>query len=194
MRFILLIVMAMIGAVLVCAQDQDVRQRLLSSSGNLKVSKLFREAPVLPVDDRDAEIYRLTIIPAFFNPIKIRVEKRRTNYVLIAKRLSGQGDFDAGTLKTEKRRKITSAEFERLTDLLGAANFWEAPYLLTRKDEPNEKGEVTVCLHGSEWVIEGSKGGNFHAINRYCDETESLRTIALYLVKLSRLGVKPSQL
>src|SRR5438045_1537047 len=119
----------MIGSVVVSAQDQNVRQRLLSSNGNLKVSKLFREAPVLPIDDREAEIYRLTIIPAFFNPIKIRVEKRKTNYVLIAKRLSGQGGFDAGTLKVEKRRKLTSAEFEHLTTLLRAANFRESPYL-----------------------------------------------------------------
>ena len=194
MRFISLAVIAMIGSVVVSAQDQDVRQRLLSSSGNLKVSKLFQEAPVLPIDDRDAEIYRLTVIPAFFNPIKIRVEKHKTNYLLVAKRLSGQGGFDAGTLKVAKQRKLTSAEFEHLTNLLRAANFWESPYLLPRSDEPNEKGEVTVCPDGSEWVIEGSKGGRFHAINRYCDETDTLRTVVLYLVKLSRLGVKPFQL
>ncbi len=39
----------------------------------------------LPVDDLDAEIYRITIIPTFYNPIKIRVEKRKNHYILIAK-------------------------------------------------------------------------------------------------------------
>src|SRR5262252_10361713 len=167
MRFISLLLIAMLGAAAVCAQDQDARQRLLSSSGNLKVSRLFGETPVLPINDRDAEIYRLTVIPTFFNPIKIRVEKQKTNYLLIAKRLSGQGGYDAGRLKTEKRRKLTSAEFRHLTELLRAVSFWESPYLLPNKG-PNEKGELTVCLDGSEWVMEGSKGGQFHAINRYC--------------------------
>jgi hypothetical protein len=198
MRFIslirMLLVTTIVGGVVVSAQDQDVRQRFLSSSGNLKLSKIFRETPVLPVDDRDVEIYRLTIIPAFFNPIKIRVEKHKANYLLVAKRLSGQGDFDAGKLKVEKRRRLTSAEFAHLTELLRDANFWESPYLLQKKPEPNDKGEVTICLHGSEWVLEGSKAGKFHAVNRYCDETDCLRAIALYLVKLSRLGVKQSQL
>lgn len=194
MRFISITVIVMIGSVVVCAQEQDARQRLLSSSGNLKLSKTFRETPVLPIDDRDAEIYRLTIIPAFSNPIKIRVEKHKSNYLLIAKRLSGQGDFDVGTLKIEKRRKLTSAEFEHLTHMLRAVSFWEAPYLLHKTNEPNEKGEMTICIHGSEWAIEGSRGGQFHAINRSCDETDSWRAIALYFVKLSRLVVKPSQL
>jgi len=176
------------------AQEQDVRERFLSSKGNLKVSKLFSEAPVLPIDDRAAEIYRLTIIPAFYNPIKIRLEKHDANYILVAKRLSGQGDFDAGTLKAEKRRRLKPAEWEHLTQMLRDVSFWELPYLEKKPEpKPNDKAE-TICLHGSEWVLEGVKNGNFHAVNRYCEETEGLHAIALYLVKLSRLGLRDYQL
>jgi hypothetical protein len=175
------------------AQEESIRQRLLSSPGNLKVSKLFRETPVLPIDDPDAEIYRITFIPTFHNPIKIRVEKRKNNYLLIAKRLSGQGGYDAGKLKTERRRRLHLPEWSRVLELLKDAGFWELPYL-EKEPEPNEKGELTICLDGSEWVIEGVKDGQYHAVNRYCPEVKSFEAIGLYLAKLSGLKVKEREL
>jgi hypothetical protein len=59
------------------AQEPSVRDQLLQSKGNMKVSALFDEAPVLPIDDLQTEIYRITFIPTFFNPIKIRVERAK---------------------------------------------------------------------------------------------------------------------
>jgi len=175
------------------AQEESPRQKLLSSKGNIKVSSLFNEVPVLPVDDLNTEIYRITFIPTFYNPIKIRVEKRKNSYVLIAKRLSGQGGFDAGKLKTEKRRTLYLQEWDRLLDLLKEAKFWELPYL-EKEEEPNEKGEITVCLDGSEWVIEGVKDGKYHVVNRYCPEVKSFLAVGLHLVKISGLNVKEREL
>ena len=40
-----------------------------------------------------------------------------------------------------------------------------------KEREPNQKGELTVCLDGSEWVLEGVKNGKFHAVDRYCQRT-----------------------
>lgn len=175
------------------AQEQSPRQRLLSSKGNLKVSKLFREEPVLPIDDPEAEQYRITFIPPFYNPIKIRVERRGTNYVLIGKRLSGQGGFDAGKLRTEKRRMLRLQEWNQLLALLKEADFWELPYL-EKKPEPNQKEEETFCLHGSEWVIEGVKAGKYHVVDRYCPEVKSFRAVGVYLAKISGLKVKEREL
>jgi hypothetical protein len=175
------------------AQEENIRQRLLSSPGNIKVSKSFREAAVLPIDNPDAEIYRITFIPTFHNPIKIRVEKHKESYFLIAKRLSGQGGYDAGKLKTEKRRRVRPQEWSHLLELLKEAGFWELPYL-DKEPEPNEKGEMTICLDGSEWVIEGVKNGQYHAVNRYCPEVKSFEAIGLYLVRLSGLKVREWEL
>jgi hypothetical protein len=191
----LILSLALIPALFVTAsaQEENLRQRLLSSPGNLKVSKLFREAPVLPVDDPEAEIYRITFIPTFYHPIKIRVEKHRDTYLLIAKRLSGQGGFDAGRLKTENKRRLRPREWHRLLELLGEANFWKLPYL-EKEAGPNEKGEETICLDGSEWVIEGVRNGQYHAVNRYCPESKSFEAVGLYLAKLSGLRVKEREL
>ena len=193
MKTIFSLTIILVLSVAALAQEESIRQRLLSSPGNIKVSKLFREAPVLPVDDLDAEIYRITFIPTFSNPIKIRVEKHKNEYFLIAKRLSGQGGFDAGKLKTEKRRRLRPQEWNRLLDLLKGAGFWGLPPL-EKEPEPNEKGEVTICLDGSEWVIEGVRNGQYHAVNRYCPEVKSFEAIGLYLAKLSGLRVKEREL
>lgn len=175
------------------AQEESVRQRLLSSPGNIKISKLFKEDAVLPVDDADAEIYRITFMPTFYHPIKIRVEKHKNDYFLIAKQLSGQGGYDAGKLKTEKRRRLRPQEWRRLLALLKAAKFWELPYL-EKEPAPNEKGETTVCVDGAEWLIEGVSNAQYHAVDRYCPEVKSFEAIGLYLVKLSGLRVKAREL
>ena len=175
------------------AQDSGVRASLFSSKGNIKVSKLFNETPVLPINDRRAEIYRITIIPTFYNPIKVRVEKHKAHYFLVAKRLSGQGGYNAGKLKTTKTRRLKPVEWEHLLDLIRKADFWEMAYL-DKEPEPNEKGEVTICLDGSEWVLEGVKNGAFHAVNRYCPDVKGFVAVGLYLVKLSGLRVRHFEL
>lgn len=175
------------------AQEESPRQSLLSSPGNIRVSKLFGEAPVLPVDEPGAEIYRATFIPTFYKPIKIRVEKRKNSVVLVAKRLSGMGGFDAGKLETEKRRSLRPREWDRLLGLLKEAGFWELPFA-DEEAGPNERGQETICLDGSEWMIEGVRGGKYHAVNRYCPEAKRFEAIGLYLVKLSGLRVREREL
>jgi hypothetical protein len=175
------------------AGQDNLREHLLESKGNIKLSKLFNESPVLPIDDQEAELYRITFIPTFFSPIKIRVERHRGEYVLVAKRLSGQGGFEVGTLKEEKRRRLKSKEWNRLLALINKAAFWDLPYA-EKKPEPNEKGELSVCLDGSEWVLEGVKNGKFHAVNRYCPDEKSFEKIGQYLAKLSLLEIKKREL
>jgi hypothetical protein len=193
MKLSLPIIVALSCFVSVAGQELNLREQLLQSNGNQKVSKLFNEAPILQTDDLEAELYRSTFIPTFFNPIKIRVERHRGEYVLAAKRLSGRGGFEAGTLKDEKRRRLKPAEWNHLIGLLARANFWELPYA-AKEPEPNEKGEVSTCLDGSEWVLEGVKSGRFHAVNRYCPDQKTFEDIGLYLAKLSGLRIKEREL
>jgi hypothetical protein len=193
MKLLQCFIIALVFFSLAKAQDSSVRERLLQSKGNIKLSGLFNEPPVLPVDDPDVEIYRMTFIPTFFNPIKIRVEKRKADYILIAKRLSGQGGFEVGTLKTERRRLLKAAEWQQLIALLTQAGFWDMPYT-DKEREPKEKGELEICLDGSEWVLEGVKHGRFHAVNRYCPDVRSFQAIGGYLAKLSGLGIKEREL
>lgn len=124
------------------SQDENPRQSVLESKGNLELSKLFNEAPALPVEDKDVEIYRATFLPTFNNPIKIRVEKRKNTITMTAKQLSGQGGYDPGELTTEKYRQLSISQWKHLMALLEVADFWKLEYV-EKKQEPNEKGEVS---------------------------------------------------
>lgn len=175
------------------AQPSIVRERILRSEGNIKLSRVFGETPALPIDDVNVESYRITIIPTFFKPIKIRVEKHNGEYRIVAKRLSGQGGFDAGTLEVEKSRALKDSEWRHLMSLLAASQFWEMSYL-EKEPKPNEKGEVEICLDGSEWVLEGVRNGEFHAVNRYCPTDKRFQAIGLLLTKLSGFKIKEREL
>jgi hypothetical protein len=175
------------------AQESSPLHTLLSSKGNIDVSKRFKESPVLPLDDIEAEIYRITFIPTFHNPIRIRIEKRKDDCFLVAKQLNGQGGYDAGKLKEEKRRRISLKDWNQLVDLLNQANFWVMPFE-DKRQEPDEKGSIKICLDGSEWTLEGVKTGKYHAVSRYCPELKSFEAIGLFLAKLSELGVKERDL
>jgi hypothetical protein len=193
MRLLIATVALMVLAQSTNEQESSLRERLLQSKGNIRLSTVFNEAPVLPIDDVNVEIYRITFIPTFFKPIKVRIEKRKGQYMIVAKRLSGQGGFDAGTLESEKRRGLKHSEWRHLVSLLAAADFWSMPYL-DKEPQPNDKGEVEICLDGSEWVLEGVKEGKFHAVNRYCPADKRFQEIGSYLAKLSGLKIKEREL
>jgi len=154
---------------------------------------LFKESAVLPIDNADTEIYRISFVPTFANPIAIRVQKQQSEIVLIAKRLSGMNGQDLGVLKTEKKKTLREKEWNRLLDLLKEAQFWDLPFL-EKQPEPNERGEETICVDGSDWTIEGVKQGHYHVVSRYCPDSEQFEAIGLYLAKLSDLSVKEREL
>lgn len=175
------------------SEQDDANNKLISSESYRKHLKLFNEPHIFPTPNQNTEAYRLTILPTIDNPLSIRVENIGSNYVLTAKRLSGQGGYNAGTIKQERQRRITEREWNLLLNLINEANVWKLP-TDDENYEPDEKGQVTICLDGSDWFLEGVKSGDHHAVNRYCPESKSFEAIGLYLVKLSKLGVKRAAL
>jgi hypothetical protein len=105
----------------------------------------------------------------------------------------GQVDYNLGKLKGEKRRHITEKEWLKLLSLLNQASFWQLPSK-DRAWEPNERGEVAICLDNTDWYLEGVKGSKYHVVDRYCPESQSFKAIGLYMVDLSKLGIKESDL
>jgi hypothetical protein len=153
----------------------------------------FNEPQIYPAANPNSEIYRLFVSPTFSHALSIRVERNGNDRILVGKYLSGQVGYDWGKLKGQKKRRLTEKEWQELLDLLNQASFWT----LAPKDkeaEPNKKGEVTICLDNTDWYLEGVRGGKYHVVDRYCPESQSFKAIGLYLVKLSKLGVKQSDL
>src|SRR5439155_5948682 len=109
-------------------------------------------------------------------------------HVLHAKWLSGQVGYDWGTFQSEKTRNLTQKEWRRLNQLLNRASFWTTPYEQV-KPQPNEKGEMTVCLDGVDWFLEGSARGTYHVVDRYCPDEGAFKAVGMYMVKLARRNI-----
>jgi hypothetical protein len=174
------------------SQETSPAEKFRSSKEYQSTLSVFRESPIVPATNPSAEIYRIFIIPTFYHPLSIRVEKSGGDYLLVAKRLSGQGGYGWGTLKGEKKRKLSEREWRSLLNLLNETSFWSLP-TGDKEFEPNEKGEVTICLDSTSWILEGVSGGKYHVVDRY-SERKGVKEVGLYMVMLTKWGIKESDL
>lgn len=149
---------------------------------------VFHEPEIFPRPNADSETYRLLVTATFYHPLVVRIERNGNRYVLEAKWLSGQVGYDWGKLKGQKMRHLTQSEWRRLNVLLNRASFWTLPYE-DKEPKPNEKGELTVCLDGTDWFLEGSAVSKYHVVDRYCPESGAFKAVGLYMVKLARLNI-----
>jgi hypothetical protein len=110
---------------------------------------------------------------------------------LVAKSLSGRGGYSWGKLKKEKHRKLSKKEWLRLLQLIQEASFWTAA-IVEKEAEPNEKGEMIICLDSTAWTLEGIDDGKYHMVYRYCPELKGVKTVGLYMLQLTGWKIKVS--
>lgn len=111
-----------------------------------------------------AESYRFIWIPTFLHPVFMRVDVQKDGTAILrVKTLSGQGGYDWGKLRTNTSRKLEPNEEETLFTTLADIGFWDLPARV-EFDDP-----YSVTLDGTEWVIEGVRNGECHAVSRYSD-------------------------
>jgi hypothetical protein len=175
------------------SQETSPAEKYRSSKGYQRTLSVFREPQIVSTPNPNAEIYRIFVVPTFYHPLSIRVEKNGNEYILVAKRLSGRGGYGWGMLKDEKERKLSEREWRSLLNMLNETPFWSLP-TGDKEFEPNEKGEVTICLDSTSWILEGVSGGKYHVVERYCPERKGVKEVGLYMVKLTRWGIKESDL
>lgn len=194
MRNILnLIVILTLLPALNLSQETNPAEKFRADKQYQNTLSVFRESQIASAPNASAEVYRIFIIPTFYHPLSIRVEKSGSDYLLVAKRLSGQGGYGWGTLKDEKKRRLSEGEWRSLLNLLNNASFWTLP-TSDKEFESNEKGEITICLDSTSWTLEGVSSGKYHVVDRYCPERKGVKEVGLYMVKLTKWGIKESDL
>jgi len=192
MRFLLIAVLILLPE-MSFSQELSSAEKFRTTKEFLSVLSVFKESPIIATPNQNVEIYRIFIAPTFYHPLFIRVEKNGNDYFLIAKRLSGQGGYSWGTLKKEKKRRLSESEWKTLLNLINEASFWVLP-IEEKESGPNEKGEETICLDSTSWTLEGMNAGKYHVVYRYCPELKGVKTVGLYMVKLTKWGIKESDL
>ncbi|MCL5287089.1 MAG: hypothetical protein M1453_03725 [Acidobacteria bacterium] len=132
--------------------------------------------------DQKSHSYRFLWLRTFDNPIAVRVIVNEDGTgTLVTKILSGQGGYDPGRLRTNRRRKLSTREVGHLLFILDERGFWSLP-------SEERLPEGTVQLDGAQWITEGVKGGAYHVVYRWSPETGRDRAIGLeFLVNLAKL-------
>src|SRR5437762_6430813 len=118
--------------------------------------------PRLPalIKDRDLQVFRLTILPTWGNPIAVRVQRTDDKYLIFSRRLDGEGGYNPGRLVEGNDSLLTKADSIRLNSFLSRLNFFQLPV----KDE-------VYGQDGDTWILEGVAGGRYHVITRWCPST-----------------------
>jgi hypothetical protein len=170
------------------SQTEDPSQRIRTETRYKNTLAVFNEPEIIPRANVDSEAFRLLVTATFYHPLIIRIERNGTQYVLHAKWLSGQVGYDWGTLQGQKSRRLTQKQWRTLKVLINKTSFW-ALASEEKDPEPNEKGEVTVCLDGTDWFLEASATDRYHVVDRYCPEADAFKAVGMFMVKLARLNI-----
>ena len=146
---------------------------------------------MLPRTDCGLESYRFLWLRTFHKPIAVRVWSADSRYYLVVKELSGQGGYEPGRIIVSRLRSLSEAEWNNLRGLLSQISFWNLPTEEPRVQNPD--GSVTVGLDGAQWIIEGLREGKYHVTDHWSAKAK-YRKVCLYLLKLSNLRVKKTEI
>ena len=182
------IVTLVVFRVVCVSQTVDRSQEVRTGTRYANTLAVFHEPEIFPHANADTETYRLLVTATFYHPLVVRIERSGNSYLLEAKWLSGQVGYGWGKLEGQKTRQITQREWRTLNDLLNRSSFWTLPNE-DKEPEPNEKGEMTACLDGVGWFLEGSARSKYHVVDRYCPDSDAFKAVGLYMVKLARLNI-----
>jgi hypothetical protein len=143
--------------------------------------RAMREPSLLSRPDDGVEIYRLTWLRTFQNPMIFRLQVDRFGGAqMIVKESDGSGGYETGVIVRDTSVNLESAVVTSLKNDLNRVAFWSMPAAL---------GELQ--LDGSRWVLEGSRGGFFHVVARSSPLDSAFKNWCVSLMKLS--GVNPGE-
>ncbi|MFY2558911.1 hypothetical protein ACN469_14880 [Corallococcus terminator] len=138
----------------------------------------------------DTEVYRFTWLRSFLDDVSIRVERRGAVYQI---RASWEEDgIGPGAPRSagSRSRLLSPSEWAELQRRLARFGFWER--------RAWTEGPWGDWLDGSEWVLEGGRGGRYRSYlvfspNETTEAARAYRDVCLYLVTLSDLSIPPDE-
>jgi hypothetical protein len=119
------------------------------------------------------ESYRFLWLRTFHKPLSVRFDIGSDGIaILTVKMTNGTGGSDPGRLVENRTRRLTKQQTDRFVDQVNSVGFWE---LVTHEDS------VDSGPDGSQWIIEGTKDGKYHVVDRWSPKGGPIRTLGLAL-------------
>jgi hypothetical protein len=152
-------------------------------SGELRA---LREPSLLPLTKIPSkECYRFLWLRTFNHPIAIRfTPKSDGTSVLIVKVANGWAGFHPGVLSENSSVILTREQTQGFLTLLDKVDFW---HVVNPVDDQ-------TGTDGSQWIIEGVKGGRFHVVDRWTPRNGPVRELGLMLAfDLAHLNIPKNE-
>jgi len=131
---------------------------------------------------KEREAYRLLFLPAFGHPVAIRINDSASGIVLESTELSGMAGYDPGMVFERKRIQLNERDWNELKSAIVASTFWSA----------TTSAEALIGIDGDQWIIEGRKGREYHAVGRFHPKGTWFGDLGQIFFKLS--GITPQGL
>jgi len=125
--------------------------------------------------------YRFTWLRTFHGPVIVRLERDgEARMRLIAKRLSGHGGYEPGSVDAEIRRRLTRPEQVRFDRALAGANHLRLPPV-----------DCRMGADGSRWIMEANDAGVYRYVNRWTPEDGAVRELGDVLLSFTGWTLEP---
>lgn len=135
--------------------------------------------PVLFNKPTSNEVYRLTWLRSFHNPVAIRIEKDGEMYSLYWKVCSGKGGYEPGQLTVDESKRISKDEWDNFQSLLRKVNFWQMKTV--DREMPMDDG--------AQWILEGVNDNTYHVVDRQSPRDNDYFNCGNYLIKMTGIDI-----
>ena len=143
-----------------------------------QLSALEEPSLLASASARKGESYRFLWLRTFHQPIAIRIDVNADGTSQLTEKM-GAGGSDPGHLVLNKAFTLTKEQTDSFLGTVKENNLWKLP--TTQRDQG---------LDGAQWIIELSKDGTYHIVERFSPEDGPIRTTGTMMVhKLGKVHV-----
>jgi hypothetical protein len=152
--------------------------------------KALHEPSLWELSQRDpkAEAYRFLWLRSSHHPVAVRLVVKPSGSGWIHTRMtSGKGGYQPGRIIRYGVSWLTKRKTQSFLTALQSADFWKLPTLAGEKMDAG-------AGYGSQWIVEGVKGGQYQIIDRFSPDTaDPVRTIGSLALKLGRFRIRSGE-
>lgn len=126
--------------------------------------KMLGEPSLLKPAGGAVEIYRLLWLRTFDQPIAVRLDVNPDGTGIVTTKMAdGQGGFPNTSKKIVENvsRPVKREQVQAFLALIARTSFWS----ISTNEDPEDT--MDIGQDGSEWVLEGAKGGKYHVVSRW---------------------------
>jgi hypothetical protein len=108
------------------------------------------------------EVYRLLVLPSFRPPFVVRLTFTPDGTGELVTKLGRTDGCGQPSVKSNTR-EVPHREIDLFVQKLRDANYWSIPSQEVVDPDPRKR---SVVMDGTDWVLEGAKGGKYHLVAR----------------------------